>query len=247
MSLSYNGIELQSITYNGADVQTVTYNGVEVWSARPPFLVRMRYDANEASHVKDIAGIFSIASSNGVVPNVADPFGGNNALDLSSLYLMVKGAAAINSNKLTVATWVNLSSSPTKSNVLMAGQPANVWHKQIYFKGLKACTTHDSDLYDSYGGVCTPNALSANVWHFVEISYDNSLVRIFVDGQLKISQTDDRLASVEMKNANQDLFIGTYVWTRNDYLNHLKGHIYDFCILNGIWHTENYNVPTAYI
>lgn len=247
MSLSYNDTELQSIIWNGDDVQSVTMDGVEVWSAHPPFLVRMRYDANEATHVKDLVGGYTITTdTGGAVPAAADPFGGNNALDISGLQIKYGGSKEISGLKSTVVAWVKFVSGYDSRN--------NTFVNNEDYGGYNGRLCHFTDGgypevqtgFLNYAGVKAANRISGNVWHYCEFSTDNNLVRIFVDGTKVLEQTLSSLTSYPLwKNANGTMQIGGFDW--NSGWNKFTGYIYDFCILNGVWHTENYNVPTAYI
>jgi hypothetical protein len=250
MSLTYNGTELQGITYNGADVQTVTYNGVEVWSAHPPFLVRMRYDANEATHVKDLVGGYTITTQNasggsgGAIPAATDPFGGNNALNLNNVVISYSGAKEIDGLTSTIACWVKLPDRATQQALICGPNGNNDGrdNRAIFFTDNKvAIATGLGDFV-----TISPSVSDSN-WHFYEINTDNTTVRCFIDGVLKGTISDSSLSTYRYwKRANNKMWIGAWAWREGtSFLQNAS--IYDFCILNGVWHTENYNVPTAYI
>lgn len=245
MSLSYNGTELQSITWNGADVQSVTMDGVEVWSAHPPFLVRMRYDANEATHVKDLVGGYTITTTTGgAIPAAADPFGGNNALDLDPASIYYSGATEIKGD-VTIATWIKFSQ--TKGVILGPQNPGgnqNTSCRVIFAPSGKygICTQRTNS-----DQVVSPDAVTANTWHYYELSTEGNLVRIFVDGVLVKQETNTLLSTYDWwKLANNIMMIGN-TYDNPTVANKFYGHIYDFCMIDGVWHTANYNVPTAYI
>jgi hypothetical protein len=241
MSLSYNGTEPQSITWNGADVQSVTMDGVEVWSAHPPFLVRMRYDANEATHVKDLVGGYTITTNTGgAVPAAADPFGGNNALNLNDIYVIYAKNNVIPGDS-TVCFWAKLTGGVR--NFILSDSSS--YSRDACLKDSKLAIVANSTYISAPSAA--PNITD---WHFYEINSNGNLYRLFVDGILVASGTNSNLTSGNMryyKRENYNLYIGFYYWDYEYNNNKFRGHIYDFCILDGIWHTENYNVPTAYI
>jgi hypothetical protein len=247
MSLTYNGTELQGITYNGADVQSVTMDGVEVWrnNPPPPFLVRMRYDASQSTHVKDLVGGYTITTDNGAVPAADDPFGGNNALNLNDVVIKYGGAKQISGEKSTVACWVKLTDGYASRNNHLgcsAGYMGSSVGRALVIPGGKVEIQTSFSAYPA--GVTS--SMTPNIWHYLEVSTDGNIERIFIDGILSYQGADSRLTSAPLwKHANYDMWIGGFSYNYD--WNKLKGHIYDYCILNGVWHTENYNVPTAYI
>lgn len=251
MSLSYNGTELQGITYNGADVQTVTMDGVEVWSSHPPFLVRMRYDANEATHVKDLVGGYTITTQNtsggsgGAIPAATDPFGGNNALNLYNVLISYSGAKEIDGLTSTIACWVKLPNRNTAQALICSPNEYGdgTDNRAIFFQ--------NNNVAIATGGGWNTTAISPSVsdsnWHFYELSTDNTTVRCFIDGVLKGTISFSSLPTYRYwKRANDKMWIGAWAWgSGNSFFQNAS--IYDFCILDGVWHTSNYNVPTRYI
>lgn len=206
------------------------------------FLVRMRYDANEATHVKDLVGGYTITTNTGgAVPAAADPFGGNNALDIRDLWIYYNGAKAISGTKATVCLWFK----PTDDNGTFLSNDHNG-------DSARTITYTSSKMWYAGDGMRNPGT-AANInltqqWHFVEVSTDGDTFRIFIDGVLGYQGTDTRNErQPNWKDANGRMIIGNWGWKNNEKSTHCQCYIYDFCILNGVWHTENYNVPTAYI
>ena len=245
MSIAYNSTNVQGVTYNGTNVQSITYNGVEVWRKTPPFLVRMRYDANSSTHVKDLVGGYTITTyTGGAVPAAADPFGGNEALNLNNEYIFYGGSKSVLGDKTTVCTWVKY---------FKEGQNFILFNDSF---PCRAIFTEENDsaiatVNDSIGNIWSVATFGykppINKWLFLEVNTDEDLARVFINGNLLATKTLSQLRTVNFyKKSNQ-----TMIWggTRHADIsrNKLHGAIYDFCILDGIWHTKNYNVPTKYI
>ena len=210
------------------------------------FLVRMRYDASEATHVKDLVGGYMITTNTGgAVPAAADPFGGNNALNLNDLWLIYGGIKAIQSNRMTVTCWVKVASGPRNVLIVDGGNASNNLMISFYFnKSWSVQTQNAGDADVVYGN----KTVVDNKWHFFEFSFDGTLCRAFVDGILDKTWTNPNLATYNFfKKPSTDMWVGQFPYLPNYDYNKFKGRIYDFCILNGVWHTENYNVPTEYI
>lgn len=210
------------------------------------FLVRMRYDANEATHVKDLVGGYTIATKSGAIPYCADPFGGNNALDMRDNYIAYDGEKIIPGDKSTVCFWVKYFSEGQNYIVCSDDQEntANDLRSVATERGNFSWVIRKSNSYSFIKSGYNP---PTNQWLYVEVNSDGAIGRIFVNGTLLIAGTAAALSSVNMwKKANKKMFIGNSRWNYNSN-DKLNGALYDFCILNGVWHTENYNVPTAYI
>lgn len=241
MSMTVNGTSPTSVNYNGSAVEVIVVDGVEVWRHTPPFLVRLRYDANQATHVKDLAGGgHTISISGSTPPAAADPFGGNNAINLDSATIEFTGANAIVGTTSTVTAWVkprNNAAAPLLCNQTYGSRSNRV-------VGWSNAKPHW--IFNQVGSpeVACDSAMSLNTWHFLEYSSDGTLLRIFVDG-IKQAEGEAALATSypNWKNANGTMWIGNFPYNNRK----LKGDIYDFCILNGVWHTNNYVVPTGYI
>lgn len=206
------------------------------------FLVRMRYDANEATHVKDLVGGYTITTNTGgAVPAAADPFGGNNALDIRDLWIYYNGAKAISGTKATVCFWFK----PTDdSGNLLSNDHNGDEARSIIFDSQKIYYAGNARFnYKEH-----PSINITKEWHFVEVSTDGNIVRLFIDGVLAYQGIDSGNAKQpNWKDANGRMIIGNWGYKSNYKNNHCQCYLYDFCILNGVWHTENYNVPTAYI
>jgi hypothetical protein len=247
MSLSYNGTESQSITWNGADVQSVTMDGVEVWSAHPPFLARMRYDANEATHVKDLAGkgyTITTPVANAITA-AADPFGGNAALNLSNNNIFYSNALEIKGD-VTIAFWAKSDSVRGYQCVLSFQTDESMYagSRSLGFFGNSVGIHVD---HSTGSDAVKGNISNVTSWHYYELSTEGNIARIFVDGVLVNQGTNTLLTQYPLwKKANKLLCIGHY-YPNRDGANQFYGCIYDFCIFDGVWHKENYNVPTKYI
>lgn len=215
------------------------------------FLVRMRYDASESTHVKDLTGRYTITTPTGAAFSSApDPFGGNNALNFNAAanarnWIIYGGNSVIKSKKMTVAFWAYYLSAGGGHNTFLRASPEGGSHLQVMLEGLRpgirtANTSADLNKTDA--------AITINSWHYIEISIDNGIYRIFVDGVLKKTGTNSNYNTYySFKEANETFWIGQYPngsWYDSNY-NH--AYIYDLCIMDGVWHTENYNVPTSYI
>ena len=211
------------------------------------FLVRMRYDENEATHVKDLAGkgyTITTAAGKAITPS-ADPFGGNEAINLSIADIFYLNALEIKGD-VTIAFWAKSDSVKQHGGLLSFQTDVSMYanSRTLVFLGNSVGIYTD---HNSASDAVKGDISDVTSWHYCELSTEGNIVRIFVDGILVKQGTNTLLTQYPLwKKANKILCIGDYYPNRVQQ-NKFYGSVYDFCMIDGIWHTENYNVPTAYI
>ncbi len=233
------------------------------------FLMRLRYDANETNHVKDLVGGYTLkTTTNGSndVPAVAmaDPFGRNEAIDITTSgkpVILYQGGNEIK-QPLTIATWAkcNVLNEYDSASLVRYGSNASrpyyplSWYFMLrlnnninrWYSSWSFGTGAESSYSPSYDIMDTKE--SAQEWHYYEISVEktsstSARTRVFLDGHL-IKDTKGYAGSQEifLKKNNIDMVVGGHSDGTIG-----KVGIFDFVVIDGIWHTEDYDVPTGYV
>ena len=217
----------------------------------PKFISQIRADSSSTTGIKDLQGNIWEVFNHTKLTYSPDPFGKNDAIKIESYdgagnFLTLEQANAIWSKEImpnfTLASWVKFDRASEYG--------AQIFTINDKTAGYSCCTIvlEENDIsYQSYG-TSGPDLMvpagSNKQWFYLEVSFENTLMRIFKNGKLLKEATVIR----RFKNFH-DVYnwLGQWPWSPNYKLNGSTFHIFDFCLIEGVLHKKNYTPPRSYL
>lgn len=216
----------------------------------PKFISQIRADSSSTTGIKDLQGNIWEVFNHTKLTHSPDPFGKNDAIKIESYggagnFLTLKQANAIWSKEImpnfTLASWVKLDRARDRAHIFTINDKT---------RGSFSCTIilRENDIgYITYG-TNYPDPMvpagSNKQWFYLEVSFEDTLMRIFKNGKLLKEATVIR----RFKNFH-DVYnwLGQWPWEPNYSLNGSTFHIFDFCLIEGVLHKKNYTPPRSYL
>lgn len=212
------------------------------------FLTQLRIDSSAEYDITDLCGNKWKPHNSSKLIGAPDPFGGKNAIP----FFRIGGIDMLtdNDNKLyeantqhTIAFWyyhdLNSYRNSGDDFWLSWGQVHNtttLWSYQYYNNCI--------DSYRNRRVLYAPTNVPLKEWFYTEVSCDNGLFRVFVNGKKIYENKIDTTLNTLRHSTTVFPTIGAWNSELDD---GLCGYIYDFCIIKGVWHTEDYVLPNKYI
>jgi hypothetical protein len=119
--------------------------------------------------------------------------GGGNALSFDGTDDIVSGTASssldvTSSNRLTIAAWVNAPSNQT-GRIFTHGTSNSKAQYVLSLSSGKVYFLSGDGAFESGGGNISNNALTADEWNFVTMTYDGTAVKIYINSALDFTHT----------------------------------------------------------
>lgn len=216
---------------------------------KPRFIFQIRTDPSSTTGIKDLQGNTWAVQNNQKLDYVQDPFGGNNAFKIDSLttwkWLVLKNGNALWSKdsipNFTLAVWVKLerfghfgTTIPFSvcnggyECIVLAVQASTMSYQENGIKKITYANTGDN----------------SGKWNYFEWSFEGTTLRFFKNGKLLDTKTIPRSFAGLHQAAN---WIGQFQWEPNYGSNGSIFYLYDFCLLEGVLHKKDYEVPHSYL
>jgi hypothetical protein len=185
------------------------------------------FDESSGTHAYDLSGNGNTATFTGSPTWATGKFG--DALTFggasSYQYLTVPTSASISpTTAITLSAWVNWTSNATNGGILDKGPLGNAFGDyDLTIQGttgvvLFALNTNASGTLNSAAGI------SASAWHHIVATYDEIIMKIYIDGVFSASQA----YAAAINTSGTALNIGTYYGSSNSF----DGKIDDVRIYN---------------
>ena len=179
-----------------------------------------------------------------------DPFGGNTALTSSisrSGSKLFKVASSTNStanSTITLCFWAKFEKfSSWGAHLFYIKGASNYLSIRPGESFIKFYSTSAYSATSSYTSQITHDTLKTNTWYFYELTYNNGTITLFINGK-KIGTATCNVSTLSLDTNFQ---CGTDSAKDNNSDDEFYGSLTDICYIKGIWHTDNYDVPTSYI
>ena len=204
-------------------------------------LSQIVYDNASTYGVKDLKGNKWRTFGKSKVTTGKNPFGGNDAIKVdvnNSIWLDVPTTLPTNISKFTFCGWMYHSSWSAANNVLQWNDTNNTAFSLAIIKSKPAFAKY-ALTYITFG-----SCIELNKWYYYEVTVNGKNVSLFINGKY-IGSTNLSHSNGSYDLTKKPTNTGYGLWTVDNVGRYyVNGYMYDMCILNGIWHTSNYNPPT---
>ena len=220
------------------------------------YLLRLRGTPNG---IVDLAGN-TITNYNVDYTSTPSTLGGGTALKFngtdSKLDVTLNSIIASNED-FTLSAWINYSSNQVSqkcsaiiSNTALVSSnwsEGDMWFWFTFDQYLyPLCLFYNPSYTDATNiilGDLTSESL--NIWHHASVTRNNNVIRVFRDGRLIGSKTNN----IKVFNLNNPIWVGAdYRNSQNNVASSLNGYLDDICIIKGkaLW-TSDFTPPTSYL
>ena len=218
-------------------------------------MVRIR---NIDHAITDLTGSTWKDESNKICIGGTDPFGGNEALEFNmcDMLILQQPNANIGSGQtfdnITFAFWIKPKQQDNDLPAIWYN--GNSGENPCFCFELKNKNFYWFSDVNNEGVIASNGGIENGVWAFVEMNFEGNTVRVFVNGKKIQEGTHQRPIRCLYSSSYPLVCIGGYgSWGARDgihtksYTDNFCGYLFDFCIIKGVWHKDNYVIPDDYI